>query len=92
MGALRGTHCVADGGDRYGPTTKAGAELLFDFIAMTYERLSVIITNNLPFANWTEVRGSERLTGAALDRLTHRCHILETRGDSYRLQQAQRRR
>ncbi len=76
----------------YVPATKAGAELLFDVIAMTYERLSVIITTNLPFENWTEVLGSERLTGAALDRLTHRCHILETRGDSYRLQQAQRRR
>ena len=41
---------------------------------VTYERLSVIITNNLPFENWTEVLGSERLTGAAPDRLTHRCH------------------
>ena len=49
-------------------------------------------TTNLPFENWTEVLGSERLTGAALDRLTHRCHILETRGESYRLQDAKRRR
>ncbi|MCA9094521.1 MAG: hypothetical protein KDA68_13610, partial [Planctomycetaceae bacterium] len=40
----------------------------------------------------TEVLGSERLTGAALDRLTHRCHILETKGESYRLQDAKRRR
>lgn len=75
----------------YVPATKAGAELLFDVIALTYERLSLIVTTNLPFENWTEVLGSERLTGAALDRLTHRCHILETRGDSYRLQQARRR-
>lgn len=76
----------------YVPASKAGAELLFDVIAMAYERLSVIVTTNLPFENWTEVLGSERLTGAALDRLTHRCHILETRGDSYRLQDAKRRR
>lgn len=76
----------------YVPATKAGAELLFDVIAMAYERLSVIVTTNLPFENWTEVLGSERLTGAALDRLTHRCHILETRGDSDRLQDAKRRR
>jgi DNA replication protein DnaC len=76
----------------YVPATKAGAELLFDVIAMAYERLSVIVTTNLPFENWTEVLGSERLTGAALDRLTHRCQILETRGDSYRLQDAKRRR
>lgn len=45
-----------------------------------------------PFENWTEVLGNERLTGAALDRLTHRCHILETQGESYRLQDAKRRR
>jgi len=76
----------------YVPATKTGAELLFDVIVMTHERLSVIITTNLPFENWTEVLGSERLTGAALDRLAHRCHILETRGDSDHMQQAHRRR
>ena len=48
--------------------------------------------HSLPFENWTEVLGSERLTGAALDRLTHRCHILETKGESYRLKDARRRR
>ena len=57
-----------------------------------YERHSLIVTTNLPFENWTEVLGSERLTGAALDRLTHRCHILETKGESYRLKDARRRR
>jgi DNA replication protein DnaC len=76
----------------YVPASKAGAELLFDVIATAYERQSVILTTNLPFENWTEVLGNERLTGAALDRLTHRCHILETRGESYRLQDAKRRR
>ena len=54
--------------------------------------MSVIVTTNLPFEHWTEVLGSERLTGAALDRLTHRCHILEASGESYRLQDAKRRR
>ena len=76
----------------YGPASKAGAELLFDVIATAYERSSVILTTNLPFEHWTEVLGNERLTGAALDRLTHRCHILETKGESYRLQDAKRRR
>ena len=76
----------------YVPASKAGAELLFDVIATAYERYSLIVTTNLPFENWTEVLGSERLTGAALDRLTHRCHILETKGESYRLQDAKRRR
>jgi len=76
----------------YVPASKVGAELLFDIIATAYERQSLIVTTNLPFENWTEVLGSERLTGAALDRLTHRCHILETTGESYRLKDAQRRR
>ena len=62
----------------YVPASKVGAELLFDVIATAYERTSVILTTNLPFEHWTEVLGSERLTGAALDRLTHRCHIVET--------------
>jgi hypothetical protein len=72
----------------YVPASKAGAELLFDVIATAYERNSVVVTTNLPFENWTEVLGSERLTGAALDRLTHRCHILETKGESYPRRQA----
>ena len=76
----------------YVPATKIGAELLFDIISTAYERTSLIVTTNLPFENWTEVLGSERLTGATLDRLTHRCHILETRGESYRLREAKRRR
>ena len=76
----------------YVPASKIGAELLFDVISTAYERTSLIVTTNLPFENWTEVLGSERLTGATLDRLTHRCHILETHGDSYRLREAKRRR
>lgn len=75
----------------YVPASKAGSELLFDIISTAYERQSLIVTTNLPFENWTEVLLSERLTGATLDRLTHRCHIIETRGESYRLQDAKRR-
>jgi len=76
----------------YVPATKIGAELLFDIVSTAYERTSLIVTTNLPFENWTEVLGSERLTGATLDRLTHRCRILETRGESYRLREPKRRR
>ena len=76
----------------YVPASKLGSELLFDVISTAYERLSLIVTTNLPFENWTEVLGSERLTGATLDRLTHRCHILEASGESYRLKDAKRRR
>ncbi len=61
-------------------------------LIVRYERQSLIVTTNLPFENWTEVLGSERLTGAALDRLTHRCQIIETAGESYRLKDTQRRR
>src|SRR5271157_3702619 len=75
----------------YVPASKVGAELLFDVISSAYERTSVIVTTNLPFESWTEVLGSERLTGATLDRLTHRCHIIETRGESYRLHDAKTR-
>lgn len=74
----------------YVPFTKTGAELLFDVISRAYECTSLIITTNLPFESWTEVMGSERLTGAMLDRLTHRVHILEANGESYRLKDAKR--
>jgi DNA replication protein DnaC len=76
----------------YVPASKVGAELLFEVISTAYERQSLVVTTNLPFEQWTEVLGSERLTGAVLDRLTHRCHILESTGESYRLQDARRRR
>ena len=76
----------------YVPASKAGAELLFDVIATAYERSSIVLTTNLGFEQWTEILGPERLTGAALDRLTHRCVIVETTGESYRLHDAKRRR
>jgi DNA replication protein DnaC len=57
-----------------------------------YERAATLVTSNLPFEEWTEVFGSERLTGALLDRLTHHVHILEMNGDSYRLKQSRRKR
>jgi DNA replication protein DnaC len=75
----------------YIPASKAGSELFFDIISQAYERTSVIVTTNLPFDQWTEVLGSQRLTGAVLDRLTHRCHILEASGESFRLQAAKKR-
>ena len=75
----------------YVPASKIGAELLFDVISTAYERTSLIVTTNLPFDHWTEVLGSERLTGATLDRLTHRCQIIETKGESYRLRDAKAR-
>ena len=72
------------------PPRKTGAELLFEVISQRYERGSIIITSNLPFDEWTEVFGSERLTGAILDRLTHHVQILEMNGESFRLRQSRK--
>ena len=70
------------------PLSPTGAELLFEVFSQRYERGSIPVTTNLPFDEWTEVFGSERLTGALLDRLTHHVHILEMNGDSYRLKRS----
>ena len=67
------------------PLSRTGAELLFEVFSQRHERGSIMVTTNLPFDEWTEVFGSERLTGALLDRLTHHVHILEMNGESYRL-------
>ena len=75
----------------YVPFTKTGSELLFDVISRAYERQSLIITTNLAFECWVEVFGCERLTGALLDRLTHRIHIIEANGPSYRLRESKKR-
>jgi DNA replication protein DnaC len=72
--------------------SKTGAELLFEVFSQRYERGSTLLTSNLPFDEWTEVFGSERLTGTLLDRLTHHVHILEMNGDSFRLNQSKKRR
>jgi DNA replication protein DnaC len=74
------------------PLSKTGAELLFEVFSQRYERGSTLVTSNLPFDEWTEIFGSERLTGALLDRLTHHVHILEMNGDSYRLKHSRQRR
>src|SRR6266699_6105892 len=70
------------------PLSKTGAEMLFEIFSQRYERTSTLVTSNLPFAEWTEVLSSARLTGALLDRLTHHVHILEMNGESYRLKKS----
>ena len=74
------------------PLSKTGAELLFEVFSRRYERSATLVTSNLPFNEWTEAFGSERLTGALLDRLTHHVHILEMNGESYRLKDSKRKR
>jgi len=75
----------------YVPFSKAGAELLFEVVSRAYERQSIIMTTNLPFEQWTEILVNERLTGALLDRITHRVHIIEANGESFRLKDAKKR-
>jgi DNA replication protein DnaC len=73
------------------PFTATGAHLIFQFCSSLYERVALIVTTNLRFADWTQVFGDERLTAALLDRLTYRAHILEFVGESFRFRQRLRR-
>ena len=73
------------------PLSATGAQLLFQFCSALHERVALIVTTNLRFADWVQVFGSESLTAALLDRLTARAHILEFVGESFRLRQRQRR-
>ncbi len=68
--------------------SRSGAELLFQIFADRYERASLLITSNLAFSDWGQVFQGERMTAALLDRLTHRCHIFEMSGESYRFRES----
>jgi DNA replication protein DnaC len=74
------------------PLSKTDAELLFEVFSQHYEHDLTLVTSNTPFLEWAEVLGSERLTSALLDRLTHPVHILEMNGESYRLKQSKQKR
>ena len=67
------------------PLSKTGAELLFETFSQRFERASTLVTSSLPFEEWTDVSGSERLTGALPDRLTRHIHILEVNAECVRL-------
>jgi DNA replication protein DnaC len=70
--------------------SRAGAELLFQVFADRYERGSILITSNLPFSEWGSIFQGERMTAALLDRFTHRCHIFEMNGESFRFRESSR--
>jgi DNA replication protein DnaC len=69
------------------PFSPAGAQAFFTFCAELYERVALLVTTNLKFADWIQIFGEERLTAALLDRLTHHAHIVELVGESYRFRQ-----
>lgn len=71
------------------PFSSTGAQLMFQLCSTLYERVALIVTTNLKFADWTQVFGDERLTVALLDRLTHKAHIIEFVGESYRFRERQ---
>ena len=74
------------------PFSSTGAHLIFQFCSALYQRVALVITTNLRFADWTQIFGDERLTAALLDRLTHKAHILEFTGaESYRFKERMRR-
>ncbi len=68
--------------------SRGGAELLFQVFADRYERASLLVTSNLPFSEWNQVFQGERMTAALLDRLTHRCHVFQMNGESYRFRES----
>ena len=71
----------------YVPFTPTGAQLLFQFCSALHERVALLVTTNLPFSEWVQVLGDERLTVGLLDRLTANAQIIEFIGDSYRFRQ-----
>lgn len=72
----------------YLPFNAHEAKLLFDVIAKRYERGSVILTSNLPFGQWGQVFANDTaLTSAMLDRVLHHSHILQIKGESYRIKE-----
>jgi DNA replication protein DnaC len=70
------------------PFNARGAQLLFQFCSERYLRGSLLITTNLTFDRWGELVGDPLLGGALVDRLTHRCHVIEFRGQSFRFRQS----
>ena len=60
----------------------AGADLLFGFISQRYERRSLVVTTNLPFARWSEVFLDATAAAAVIDRIVHHATVLTTVGDS----------
>jgi DNA replication protein DnaC len=75
---------------RYIPIDRHGAHLFFQLISRRYERGAIILTSNQSFGQWAEVFGDPIIATAVLDRLLHHSHVLNIKGDSYRLKEKQK--
>jgi DNA replication protein DnaC len=71
----------------YLPISRTGAMLFFQLMSRRYETGATILTSNKGFDEWGEVFGDEVMAGALIDRLVHHCHIVNIRGNSYRMRQ-----
>ncbi len=69
----------------YLPVSQTGAMLFFQLINRRYERASTVLTSNKGFEEWGEILGDEVMAAALIDRLLHHCHIVNIRGNSYRM-------
>ncbi len=69
----------------YLPVTRSGAILFFQLVNRRYEHASTVLTSNKGFEQWGEILGDEVMAAALLDRLLHRSHIVNIRGNSYRM-------
>jgi DNA replication protein DnaC len=88
LGQLERVHLLICDELGYVSMSRGGIELLFRVFADRYERGSLLVTTNLPFSEWNQIFQGERMTAALLDRLTHRCHIFEMNGESYRFRES----
>ena len=71
----------------YLPISRTGAQLFFQLMSRRYEHASTVLTSNKGFEEWGEVFGDETMAAALIDRLLHHCHIVNIRGNSYRMRQ-----
>jgi DNA replication protein DnaC len=71
----------------YLPISRTGAQLFFQLMSRRYEHASTVLTSNKGFEEWGEIFGDEVMAAALIDRLLHHCHIVNIRGNSYRMRQ-----